>query len=133
MLQCRMNAGDERQLVKEWHDLVARHAVVHQTLERELRARHGIGVSEFEVLEAIASRENLQCRVQDLNNTVQLSQSAASRLIARMERDGLIERVICAADRRGILAVLTDVGRKCHLEARPTHRSVLAKTLRETS
>jgi DNA-binding MarR family transcriptional regulator len=127
-----MNGGDEWQLVKEWHDLVARHAVVHQTLERELQALHGIGVSEFEVLEALASRENVQCRAQDLTNVVQLSQSAASRLISRMERDGLVERVMCGADRRGILAVLTDKGRKRHVEARPTHRSVLARTLRET-
>lgn len=126
-----MNAGDERQLVKEWHDLLARHAVVHQTLECELQAQHGIGVSEFEALEALASSENAQCRAQDLTNVVHLSQSAASRLIARMERDGLIERVMCDTDRRGILAVLTDEGRKRHLEAQPTHRSVLAKTLRD--
>lgn len=128
-----MKPGDEGQLVKEWRDLVARHAVVHQTLERELQARHGIGVSEFEALEALACRENLQCRAQDLTDVVHLSQSAASRLIARMERDGLIERAICGADRRGILAVLTDKGRDRHLEARPTHRSVLARTLRQTS
>ncbi|WP_460728337.1 MarR family winged helix-turn-helix transcriptional regulator [Lysobacter rhizosphaerae] len=128
-----MDAGDEGQLIKEWHDLVARHAVVHQTLERDLQVRHGIGVSEFEVLEALASRENVQCRAQDLTNVVHLSQSAASRLIARMERDGLVERVMCGSDRRGVLAVLTDKGRKLHLSAQPTHRSVLARTLRETS
>lgn len=127
-----MNAGDERQLVKEWRDLQVRHAVVYQTLERELQARHGIGVSEFEALEALACSESAQCRAQDLTDVVHLSQSAASRLIARMERDGFLERAICEADRRGILAVLTDEGRKRHLEAQPTHRSVLARTLRET-
>ncbi|WP_189186123.1 MarR family winged helix-turn-helix transcriptional regulator [Streptomyces albiflavescens] len=127
-----MDAGDEGQLVKEWHDLVVRHAVVHQSLERELQARHGIGVSEFEALEALACSENTQCRAQDLTDVVHLSQSAASRLIARMEREGFLERALCEADRRGILVVLTDEGRERHLEAQPTHRSVLARTLRET-
>lgn len=127
-----MNAGGEQQLVKEWHELLARHAVVQQSLERELQAQHGIGVCEFEALEGLASAENAQCRAQDLTDVVHLSQSAASRLIARMERDGFVERVLCAADRRGIVVVLTDEGRKRHLEAQPTHRSVLARTLRET-
>ncbi|MFF4139138.1 MarR family winged helix-turn-helix transcriptional regulator [Streptomyces mirabilis] len=126
-----MNVGGEQQLVKEWHDLLARHAVVYQTLERELPARHGIGVSEFEALEDLACSENTQCRAQDLTDVVHLSQSAASRLIARMEGNGLLERAICEADRRGILAVLTEAGRKRHLEAQPTHRSVLARTLRD--
>jgi DNA-binding MarR family transcriptional regulator len=125
----RVNAGGEQQLVKEWHDLLARHAVVQQALEHELQAQHGIGVCEFEALEALASAENTQCRAQDLTNVVHLSQSAASRLVARMERDGFVERAMCDADRRGIIVVLTDEGRKRHLEAQPTHRSVLARTL----
>ncbi|MGW3244405.1 MarR family winged helix-turn-helix transcriptional regulator [Streptomyces sp. NPDC001070] len=127
-----MDAGDERRLVEEWRDLLVRHAVVFQTLERELQARHGIGVSEFEALEALACAENTQCRAQDLTDVVHLSQSAASRLIARMERDGYLARTICEADRRGIIVVLTDEGRERHLEAQPTHRSVLARTLRGT-
>jgi DNA-binding MarR family transcriptional regulator len=125
-----VSTGSEQELVKEWHDLLDRHAAVHQTLERELQAQHGIGVCEFEALEGLASSENAQCRAQDLTNVVHLSQSAASRLIARMERDGFVERVMCDADRRGIIVVLTDDGRKRHLEAQPTHRSVLAATLR---
>ena len=58
-----------------------------------------------------------------------LSQSAASRLVARMERDGLVERVMCADDRRGIFIVLTDAGRQRYREARPTQRAVLAEAM----
>ncbi|MEU6323802.1 MarR family transcriptional regulator [Streptomyces sp. NPDC047009] len=105
---------------------------MYRSLERELQARHGIGVSEFEALEALARSENTQCRAQDFTDVVHLSQSAASRPIARMERDGFLERAICEADRRGILVVLTDEGRERHMEAQPTRRSVLARTLRET-
>jgi DNA-binding MarR family transcriptional regulator len=116
-------------LVREWRDLFARHAAVYGALEAELRQRHGIGVSEFEALEHLADGESGRCRGAELTEAVHLSQSAASRLVARMERDGLVERSMCELDRRGIFVVLTDLGRQRYLEARPTHRAVLAATI----
>ncbi|MFH8368298.1 MarR family winged helix-turn-helix transcriptional regulator [Streptomyces sp. NPDC018031] len=124
-----MTGSSEQQLVEEWRSLLARHAAVHNALECELQTQHGMSVSEFEALESLASSEHGKCRGQDLGNVVHLSQSAASRLVARLERDGLVERVMCDLDRRGIFVVLTDEGRRRHTEARPTHRSVLARTL----
>jgi DNA-binding MarR family transcriptional regulator len=126
-----MIGGSEQELVQEWHGLLARHAAVHNALEHELQTQHGIGVNEFESLELLASSDHGKCRGQDLTNVVHLSQSAASRLVAKLERNGLVERVMCDLDRRGIFVVLTEEGRKRYREAKPTHRSVLARTLRE--
>ncbi|AJT69357.1 hypothetical protein T261_7760 [Streptomyces lydicus] len=126
-----MMSSSEQQLVEEWHGLLARHAAVHNALERELQAQHDIGVNEFETLERLASSDHGKCRGQDLTHVVHLSQSAASRLVARLERDGLVERAMCDLDRRGIFVVLTDEGRKRYSEAKPTHRAVLARTLRD--
>jgi DNA-binding MarR family transcriptional regulator len=117
------------ELVEQWRGLFARHAAVYNALEGELRQRHDIGVNEFEVLERLAGCPDGKCRGADVMETVHLSQSAASRLVARMERDGLVERSICDMDRRGIFVVLTEAGRQRYLEARPTHRTVLAATL----
>ncbi|WP_431040449.1 MarR family winged helix-turn-helix transcriptional regulator [Streptomyces sp. P1-3] len=125
-----MTGSSEQELVEEWHGLLARHAAVHNALECELKADHDIGVSEFEALELLATTEHGKCRGQDLSGVVHLSQSAASRLVARLERDGLVERVMCELDRRGIFVILTDEGRRRHTQAKPTHRSVLARTLR---
>ncbi|WP_435601951.1 MarR family winged helix-turn-helix transcriptional regulator [Streptomyces sp. bgisy130] len=125
-----MTGGSEQELVKEWHGLLARHATVHSALEQELQAEHGLSVSEFEALELLASSDHGKCRGQDLTNVVHLSQSAASRLVARLERGGLVERVMCDLDRRGIFVVLTDQGHRRYDDAKPTHRSVLARTLR---
>ncbi|GAA1253817.1 MarR family transcriptional regulator [Pseudonocardia aurantiaca] len=116
-------------LVREWRALLARHAAVYNALETELRQRHCIGVSEFEALERLAGCEMGKCRGSELTDTVHLSQSAASRLVARMERDGLVERSMCEMDRRGIFVVLTEKGRERYLEAKPTHRAVLAATM----
>ncbi len=98
-------------------------------LERELGERHGLGVTEFEVLERLAEDEEHQFRVQELAEAVHLSQSALSRLIGRLEQHGLVQRSLCDLDRRGIYVCLTEAGRRRHAEALPTQRAVLAAAL----
>ena len=46
--------------------------------------------------------------MQELGTSVQLSQSALSRVVARLEADGLVTRAMCADDRRGIYVELTE-------------------------
>jgi DNA-binding MarR family transcriptional regulator len=122
---------DDQALVGAWHELADRHARVVSALERSLEANHGLAVTEFEVLERLASSESDQCRMHDLTDVTHLSQSALSRLVGRLEAEGLVSRKMCADDRRGIYAHITDAGRARYEAARPTHRAVLAETLAE--
>ena len=120
-------AADE--VVSVWRAIAASHAAVCSALERELGERHGLGVSDFEVLERLAESVDHQFRAQELADAVHLSQSALSRLISRLEKSGLVERCMCDLDRRGIYVTLTEAGRQRHAEAAPTHRDVLAGVL----
>ncbi|HET7244961.1 MAG TPA: MarR family transcriptional regulator [Streptosporangiaceae bacterium] len=117
------------ELVSRWRALVASHAAVTAALEHDLGERHGLGVTEFEVLERLAENPGHQFRVQELAGSVHLSQSALSRMIGRLEQHGLVQRSLCDNDRRGIYVCLTDAGRRRHAEALPTQRAVLAATL----
>ena len=123
-------SASEQALLESWRELADRHARVTCALERELQDEHGLGVSEFEVLERLAVGDREQRRMQELAEAVYLSQSALSRLIGRLESDGLVTRAICAEDRRGIFACLTEQGRARYEAARPTQRRVLADSLR---
>jgi DNA-binding MarR family transcriptional regulator len=116
-------------LAQQWKGLMARHAAVSCALGTALNHTHGIGVHEFEVLENLAAAEDGKRRIQELADAVALSQSALSRLVARLEREGLVERCICDLDRRGVYANLTDAGRERHAQALPTQREVLARLL----
>lgn len=116
-----------RALVREWHDLLALHAQVTGALERELHD-FGLGVSEFEVLERLVQAGSCR-RMQELSDAVHLSQSALSRVIARLERDGLVTREMCPDDRRGVSVAVTAAGRKRHSAAVPKHRAVLKELL----
>ena len=57
----------------------------------------------------------------ELADSVLLSRSGVTRLVDRLERDGLIERDACTDDGRGLFAVLTDKGEELLARARPTH------------
>jgi len=124
-----MAVGMDTDLVGAWRELLERHARTTSALERRLQHEHGLGVSEYEVLERLAGSDKDTRRMQELAEAVHLSQSALSRVVARLEADGLVHRGMCPEDRRGIMACLTDSGRERYEAARPTHRAVLAETL----
>jgi DNA-binding MarR family transcriptional regulator len=119
----------EDAIAEVWRELLARHARTTCALDRELHTRHGLGMSEFQVLERLATGESGSSRIQELAAAVHLSQSALSRTVGRLEADGLVERSMCPDDRRGISACLTAAGRERYEAARPTHRQVLADSL----
>jgi DNA-binding MarR family transcriptional regulator len=128
-MRARMGTSEETELVDAWHELLERHARATSSLERRLQHDHGLGVSEYEVLERLAGASKEESRMQELADAVHLSQSALSRVVARLEADGLVRRGMCPEDRRGIMACLTESGRERYEAARPTHRAVLAETL----
>jgi DNA-binding MarR family transcriptional regulator len=116
-------------LVAAWRDLAGRHATVSDDLEHALQARHGLSLSEFEVLERLAESPERRRRIQELADEVRISQSALSRLVSRLGDEGLACRDACADDRRGIYACLTAAGLERVEAARPTQAEVLAKHL----
>ncbi|MFB7086931.1 MarR family winged helix-turn-helix transcriptional regulator [Streptomyces sp. NPDC056296] len=118
-------------LEERWREILSVHARTMCEIDRVLHP-HGLGASDFEVLDILATEtpeEGAQCRVQNLAGRVHLSQSALSRLIARLEKDGLVERSMCAEDRRGVHVALTRGGRDLHSEVLPLQRAALARML----
>ncbi|MDF3299251.1 MarR family winged helix-turn-helix transcriptional regulator [Streptomyces tropicalis] len=118
-------------LGERWRDILSLHARTVCEIDRVLHP-HGLGASDFEVLDLLVSASpgpSGHCRVQDLVGRLHLSQSALSRLIARLEKDGLVRRSVCAEDRRGVWVALTGRGRDLHTEVLPLQRAVLARML----
>ncbi|WP_413755941.1 MarR family winged helix-turn-helix transcriptional regulator [Streptomyces sp. MMBL 11-3] len=128
----RPGDGAGQGLVERWRDLLAVHARTVCELDRALH-RHGLGASDFEVLGVLAAGTSADggpaYRVQEIAERVHLSQSALSRLIARLDRDGLVERCLCPEDRRGVRVSLTAKGRDLHGRVLPLQRAVLERTL----
>ncbi|WP_189216203.1 MULTISPECIES: MarR family winged helix-turn-helix transcriptional regulator [Streptomyces] len=123
----------EARLEERWREILSVHARTLCEIDRVLHP-HGLGASDFEVLDVLVSATAEgdaceHCRVQDIAARVHLSQSALSRLIGRLERDGLVRRTVCEEDRRGIWVALTQRGRDLHALVLPLQRAALARTL----
>jgi len=110
-----------RQELAAWRGFLRAHAALEKSLDHELVAAHGLPLSSYEVLLLLASAPQGRMRMCDLAEAVLLSRSGITRLADRLEAEGLIERVSCETDRRGLLASITDAGRARLRAARPTH------------
>ncbi len=104
-----------------WRGLLRAHAALVKTLDAELEQAHGLALTSYEVLARIDGAPGRRMRMRELAASVLLSRSGITRLVDRLERDGLVAREDCAADARGAFAVLTNAGARLLAEARGTH------------
>lgn len=111
---------DEREL-RAWRGMLRVHATLTKALDAELEAEHGLPLSSYEVLLHLDDAEGHRMRMSDLAAMVILSRSGLTRLVDRLEREGLIARESCPSDARGSFATLTAAGRRKLAAARATH------------
>ena len=97
------------------------HAALIREMDAEMRARHGISLSAYEVLMLLGDAPRRRMRVSELSAATLLSVSGVSRLVDRLVRDGLVHKEACEEDGRGAEAVLTPTGRGRLRAARASH------------
>jgi DNA-binding MarR family transcriptional regulator len=124
----QVTPSDVAPLVEQWRDLARHFAQVSCKLDKALHEHHGLGMSEFEILDRLVEGGKDCFRMQELGEAVHLSQSALSRAVARLDKEGLVQREMCDMDRRGVFVRLTEAGRERWQEASPTHRAVLEES-----
>lgn len=104
-----------------WEAFLGAHAAVVKVLERELQEERGLPLPFYEVLLRLRRAPGRRMRMQELAEEVFFSRSGLTRLVDRMETEGLVERAACPSDRRGVEAVLTEKGLVTLREAAPVH------------
>jgi len=71
----------------------------------------GIATDAFEVLLRLSRSPHGRLRMSELSRQLTITTGGASRMIERLERDGLVRRVPSTSDRRVVYAEVTDIGR----------------------
>ena len=104
-----------------WRGLLRVHTALVKALDAELTAAHDLPLSSYEVLITLESAPGHKRRMAELADSVLLSRSGMTRLVDRLEREGLLARDTCTDDGRGCFAVLTDRGEELLSKARATH------------
>src|SRR6266511_1794051 len=104
-----------------WTGFLRAHAALVRALDAELRAAHRLPLTEYEVLVWLSVQPGRRMRMSAIAGSMVLSQGGATRLVERLERQGLVRREPCLEDRRGAYAVLTEDGLTILRAARRTH------------
>jgi DNA-binding MarR family transcriptional regulator len=104
-----------------WRGLLRVHSALVKSLDAELLAEHQLPLISYEVLINLQAAPGRRRRMAELADSVLLSRSGMTRLVDRLERDGLLERDTVTSDGRGCFAVLTDRGEQLLARARATH------------
>src|SRR5919112_3533229 len=110
---------------RAWRSLVRAHACLVKRLDAQLEAAHGLPLTSHEVLLRLAGSPQGKMRMHDIASSVLLSRSGLTRLVDRLERDGLVHRCSCENDARGAYAVITDAGRAKLAEAGAAHMAAV--------
>ena len=111
--------------LRAWRGLLRAYGCLAKRLDAELEQAHSLPMTSYEVLHRLEEASTGRMRMCDLAEQAQLSRSGLTRLVDRLERDGLLERCSCDHDARGSYACLTDSGRERLQEARGTHLAVV--------
>jgi DNA-binding MarR family transcriptional regulator len=117
--------------LRAWQALLHAHHDLTRRLDAELREEHGISLGDYDVLLIslgdydvllrLARAPGRRLRMTELAQRVLLSPSGLTRVVDRLERDGLVERDRFDGDARVMLAGLTDRGRHVLRAAAGTH------------
>jgi DNA-binding MarR family transcriptional regulator len=95
--------------------------IVPRALDADLQAEQGMSVSEYSALMYLSEADGRRLRMSHLAAVCSLSLSGMTRVVSRLEAEGLVERERCSSDGRGFNAVLTDAGLRRLEQAWPTH------------
>ena len=113
----RLSEGE----LSAWRGFLRVHSSLLHQLDAELSSVNDLPLRSYEVLLLLEDAPEHRLRMSDLSRSVLLSPSGVTRLVDRLERDGLVARQRCPEDGRGYNAVLTAAGVARLREARATH------------
>ncbi|GHG33309.1 hypothetical protein CBQ26_20630 [Deinococcus indicus] len=114
-------------LETRWQTLDHEWQSASRALEHALNTHHDLSLSEYRVLAALEAKHDHHHRMQVLADLAGLSQSATTRLVARLEAQdcGLLARYMCPTDRRGVYTEITPAGLTKLARARQTVQETL--------
>jgi DNA-binding MarR family transcriptional regulator len=102
-----------------WYGLMQAALRSLERIERDVGRGAGMPMSWFELLARLKGADDFSRRMSELAEDLLLSRGGVTRLVARLEEAGLVERITPPDDRRATFARLTARGREAVEEAIP--------------
>jgi DNA-binding MarR family transcriptional regulator len=93
-----------------WRTFLKAHANIINQIDRDLASAELPPLSTYDVLIELYEAPEHRLRMHELAQRVALSRSGLTRLVDRLEAEGLLTRERSGPDRRGAYAVITEEG-----------------------
>jgi DNA-binding MarR family transcriptional regulator len=116
-----MEAIPSPQHMRAWRSSLTAHSRIVARMSDDLVREARLPLPWYEVLLLVKESATGQLRMHELADSRLLSRSAATRLVDRIERAGLVTRIAAEEDRRGTFVELTDDGLATLRAAAPIH------------
>ena len=98
-----------------WRGLLRAHSCLAKRLDAELERAHHLPMTSYEVLHHVQETSGGRMRMCDLAEQAQLSRSGLTRMVDRLEREGLLERCSCPHDAPALGQTGVGAARVTHL------------------
>ena len=108
-----------------WKRFLTVGAVVNRLVDQQLKRDAGLSHQQFEVLTRLADAPDGRLRMTELADAAVTSKSGLTYQVGQLEKAGFVERQGCPSDERGIVAALTEKGRRKLREAAPGHAALV--------
>ncbi|MEV6790698.1 MarR family transcriptional regulator [Streptomyces sp. NPDC051320] len=103
-----------------WRTYLDVNRLLTYQMEKDLQP-FGLTMNDYEILVNLSEADEKRMRMSDLAAATLQSKSRLSHQITRMEKAELVRRENCESDRRGLFAVLTDLGDETMQKVAPHH------------
>ena len=120
---------EKQQKIDNWVQLTKYVHYIETLIEKKMKQSYNLSLKEFYVLYEIYKAKGKKYKINDLIKIVDLSQSAMSRLIVRIEKPekALVVRQECVEDQRAMYIYLTEEGLKITESTLNTYEKLIKK------
>lgn len=112
---------DRALALRAWRGYIEGSQLLMNELERRMKQSCDLDLGDFNVLLVLSETDGGRMRMGELARSLAFAPGRLTYRVAALEREGLVSREPCEADRRGTDAVLTDAGRTRLRKTRPVH------------
>src|SRR5215208_6079862 len=110
-----------------WRTFLTAHAAAIERIERDLAEEGLMPLSWYDVLLALYEAPERKLRMHELARAILVTRGGLTRLVARIEKAGLLRREPDPADGRGLFAVLNDEGLEALRRTWPSYARGIAE------
>jgi DNA-binding MarR family transcriptional regulator len=103
--------------------IIFAHAKVFHAVERDLLEHSGVSLTFIDVLGRLYDSPGQRLRMQELQQSSLFTHGGMTRLVDRIEAEGLVRREDVPGDRRGVSVVLTPEGKQLFETAIKKHQA----------